>query len=168
MARRTSGSAERSVDGRSHWRGFWNWMGCVQLQQRAGQWQSLASKAVGQQTKVADAHEASGQHVKEEASQELAGAQSHDALLAAAGIVLVTERDAFPIEGQQTVIGYGDAVGVTAQVAQHLRRPAKSLLGIDDPVLAVKGSQHLGELPGMVESSGRTAAIEQPAAMKVS
>jgi hypothetical protein len=28
------------------------------------------------------------------------------------------------------------------------------------PALAVKGSQHLGELPGMVESSGRTAAVE--------
>ena len=84
-------------------------MGCVQCQQGAGQWQSLAAEAVGQQTKVADAHEASGQHVEEEASQELAGAQSHDALLAAAGIVFVTERDAFPIEGQQTVIGYGDA-----------------------------------------------------------
>jgi hypothetical protein len=51
-------------------------MGCVQRQQGASEWQSLASEAVGQQTKVADAHEASGQHVKEEASQELAGAQS--------------------------------------------------------------------------------------------
>jgi hypothetical protein len=42
-------------------------MGWVQRQQGAGQWQSLASEAVGQQTKVADAHEASGQHVKEKA-----------------------------------------------------------------------------------------------------
>jgi hypothetical protein len=46
---------------------LWNWMGWVQRQQGAGQWQSLASEAVGQQTKVADAHEASGQHVKEKA-----------------------------------------------------------------------------------------------------
>jgi hypothetical protein len=92
-------------------------MGCVQRQQRAGQWQPLASEAIGQQTKVADAHEASGQHAKEEASQEFAGAQSHDALLAAAGIVFVTERDAFPIEGLQTVIGYGDAVGVTLKAS---------------------------------------------------
>ena len=66
-------------------------MGWVQRQQRAGQWQSLASEAVGQQPEVADVHEASGQHVEEEAAQELGGGKSHDALFAAMSTTLLAE-----------------------------------------------------------------------------
>ena len=54
----------------------------------------MASEAVGEQSEVADAHEAFGLHVKEEAAQKLGGIESHDALLAAMGIVLPAKADA--------------------------------------------------------------------------
>jgi hypothetical protein len=61
---------------------------------------------------VTDADEAFGEHVQKKAAQELCRGQCHLALLAAAGIILPAESDAFLIEGQQAVIGNGHAMGV--------------------------------------------------------
>jgi hypothetical protein len=63
--------------------------------------------------------------VEEEAAQELGGVKSHDALLAAMGIVLPAKADALSVEGQQAVIGNGDAMGVAARVAQTCAGPPK-------------------------------------------
>ena len=85
----------------------------------------MASKAVGEQSEVADAHKALWQHVEEEAAQELGGIESHDALLAAMGIILPAKADALSVEGQQAVIGNGHAMGVAAQVAEHMAGPPR-------------------------------------------
>ena len=95
---------------------------------------------------MADAHEAFGQHMEEEAAQELGGVERHDAQLAAVGIVLPSEGDALAIEAKQAVIGDGDAMGVAAQITQHLRGPAQGLLGIDHPVLSMRCAQQPCEL----------------------
>jgi len=92
------------------------------------------AEAIGEQSEVADAHEALGQHVEEEAAQELRCVESHAALLCAVGIVLVAEGDMFTVEVEQATIGDGHAVGVAAQVAQHLGRLSEGRLGIDDPL----------------------------------
>ena len=46
-------------------------MAAIESQQLSCQRQAVASETVGEQSEVADAHEALGQHVKEEAAQEL-------------------------------------------------------------------------------------------------
>ena len=92
----------------------------IARQQPSGQQEAVASKAVGEQSEVADAHKALWQHVEEEAAQELGGIESHDALLAAMGIILPAKADALSVEGQQAVIGNGHAMGVAAQVAEHM------------------------------------------------
>ena len=66
--------------------------------------------------------------------------QRHAALLAAMGIVLPAEGDALAVEAEQAVVGDGDAMGIAAEIAQHLRRAAQGLLGIDHPVLAMHGA----------------------------
>ena len=113
----------------------WQLIAAIARQQPSGQQEAVASEAVGEQSEVADAHEAFWQHVEEEAAQELGGLERHDALLAAVGIVLPAKADALSVEGQQAVIGNGDAMGVAAQVAQHLCGSAEGRLGIDDPLL---------------------------------
>ena len=95
---------------------------------------------------MADAHEASGQHVQKEAAQELGGRERHLALLAAVGVILPAEGDALLVEGQQAMIGNGHAMGVAAEIAQHLHGAAEGGLGIDDPVVAVQAAEEFCEL----------------------
>ena len=84
-----------------------------------------------------------GEHMKEEAAQELVSGKSHNALPSAMRIVLPAEGDMFSIEGEDAVVGDGDAVGVAAEIAQHVLGTAQSLLGIHDPVLAMHNAQQL-------------------------
>jgi hypothetical protein len=93
------------------------------------------AEAIGEQSEVADAHEAFWQHMEKEAAQQLGGIESHAALLCAVGIVLVAEGDMFTVEVEQALIGGGHAMGVAAQVTQHLGRLSEGRLGIDNPLL---------------------------------
>ncbi len=95
---------------------------------------------------MTDADEASGEHVQKEAPQELGGGKCHLALLATVGVILPAKGDALLVEGQQAMIGNGHAMGVTAEVAQHLHGTAESGLGIDDPVMAVQAAEEFCEL----------------------
>jgi len=89
---------------------------------------------------MTDAHERLRQHVQEEAAQELACPERHLTVLATVSIVFPAEGDALAVKCQQAMIGNGHAVGVTAEIAQHLHRSTKGWLGIDDPVLAVQAA----------------------------
>ena len=78
---------------------------------------------VGQEPKVTDANEPLRQHMQKEAAQELGRQQRHLLLFAAMRIVLPTERDALAIEGEQSMIGDGDAMCVAAEIPQYLEGP---------------------------------------------
>jgi hypothetical protein len=56
---------------------------------------------------------------------------------------LVAEADLTIVEGQETAVGQGDAVDITAQVFENSIRPLQSRLGVDDPVPAPNGRRHL-------------------------
>jgi len=43
-------------------------------------------------------------------------------------------------EGQETVIGDGDAMGVAGEIAEHRMGTAEGWLGVDDPVLTEQGA----------------------------
>ena len=38
-------------------------------------------------------------------------------------------------ESNQPAVGNGDAMGVGAEIAQHMFRPAERPLGVDDPIV---------------------------------
>ena len=57
--------------------------------------------AVGKETVVADALEAVGEHVQQEAAQKLVRIETHDLLRSAAGIVAPCESDLAVIEGDE-------------------------------------------------------------------
>jgi len=115
---------------------------------------------------VADAYEAFGQHMEEEAAQKLGGRQGHDAWFAAVGIILIAEGDAFPVEGQQAVIGNGDAMGVAAQVAEHMCGSAEGWLGIHDPLLVLQWLDQCGKQFPVLEGGCGTAAVERSVAVE--
>ena len=64
------------------------------------------------------------------------------------------------------MIGDGHAMGVAAEIAQHLHGSAEGGLGIDDPVVAVQAAEEFGELLRIGESGGRTGAAELVATVK--
>ena len=115
---------------------------------------------------MTDAHEASGEHVQKEAPQELVGAQSHRALLTAVGVILPAKGDALLVEVQQAMIGDGHAMGVAAEIAQHLHGATESLLGIDNPVMSVQAADEFCELQRIGESGGGASAAELVAAVE--
>ena len=135
-------------------------MAAIERQHPSCQRQALASETVGEQPEMADAHEAFGQHVEIESAQELDCVQGHDALLAAVSIILTVEGNALPVEGQQVVIGNGDAMGVAAQVAEHLGRSAERWLGIDDPLLVLQSVHQLFKQSPVLEGGCGTAAVQ--------
>lgn len=105
------------------------------MQQRAAEWQHLFASAVSQPAEVADAGKAPGQHVLQEAAQELFGGKCHGALLAVVSIVLPTKGDLPLCNREQSMVGDGNAVGIACQVMKHMLGAAKRRLGVDDPVL---------------------------------
>jgi hypothetical protein len=100
---------------------------------------------VGEEAEVADAHEAAWQQVEQEAAQELLDSQSHDPLLVAVGGVAPAEGDVALRESNQPAVGNGDAMGVGAEIAQHMFRPAERPFAVDDPVVTEQYPQPGGE-----------------------
>ena len=86
-----------------------------------------------------------GQQVQEEAAQELIDRQGHEPLLVAVSGVAPAEGDVALGESNQPVVGDGDAVGVGAEIAQHMFWSAEGPFGVDDPVVAEQDSQPGGE-----------------------
>lgn len=88
--------------------------------QSAATFKRSAPSAVGEESEVADAHQAFGQNVKQESAQELMGGNGHDLLLAAMGIVPPEEGDAIVLEGHETMVGDGHAVCIAGQVVEDV------------------------------------------------
>ena len=102
--------------------------------------------ARGEQAVVANAMEALGLGVHEEAPDELVGGQRHGAVagVAVTAVVLVTERDAGLVERDQAPVRDGDAVRVARQVGQHGLGATEGRLGVDDPcVRASSGEENV-------------------------
>ncbi len=131
------------------------------------QGQALFAVAVGEQAVVADAHEAFWQHVEEEAAQELGCLELHDAPPAAVGIILPAEADVRSVEADEAVVGDGAAVGVAAEIAQHLFRTAEGRSDVDDPPLLLQLFHGRGEHIGILEIRGGAAAVEQSLAVQL-
>ena len=63
-------------------------------------------------------------------------------------VVLPAEGDSIVVEGDETMVGDGNAVSVASQVVEDMFCPAERRLGVDDPVLM---EELMGET---VEASG--------------
>jgi len=94
---------------------------------------------------VADANQAAGQDVKQEAAQELMSGNGHDLLLAAVGIISPAERDAIVLKGHEAMVGDGDAMGVAGQIVENMFGAAERWLGVDDPVLPEQLPEEVAE-----------------------
>ena len=101
----------------------------------------IAASAIGEEAVIADAMEARGQDVKQEAADELIGRDGHDLLPIAVPIVLPAETNGAILDIDKAVVGDGDAVRVAADVIEDLFGSAEGRLGIDHPLGLSKGRQ---------------------------
>ena len=83
--------------------------------------------------------------MQQKAAQELIDGQRQQPLLVGMGGVSPAEGDVALFEGDESMVGDGDAVGVAAEITQRMFRSAEGWLGIDDPVVAEEGSAPSGE-----------------------
>src|SRR5437762_4609225 len=147
------------------------------LPRRNGEWhleqltrssQVLPAAGVGEQAVVANAVEAAGKDMQQEAADELIGAERHRfvAGLAFGAIVLVAKADPALIERKQPRIGDGDAVRVAGKVGEHCRRAGEGPLGVDHPFASAQRREPLYERRDICER--RVLAEELQSACAVS
>src|SRR4030095_7665371 len=89
--------------------------------------------SVSQETEVTHAHETFGDHVEQEAADEFVGIKGHGLFSVFIFSVPVTEGNVSVTGGDNPIIGERHAVGVAAEVVQHMGRRSKRFFGIDDP-----------------------------------
>ena len=101
--------------------------------------------AIGQQAVTADVFEAGGQHMQQEAADEFVGLKRHGLRCSGMFVVFPLEGDVAVVEADQPVVGYGYAVGVAAQIVDHVSGVAEGRLRIDHPLSLCRGCEKGGE-----------------------
>jgi hypothetical protein len=80
----------------------------------------VGTVAVGEEAVVTDALEAVREGVKQEAADELLGGERHDLVGCVLAIVAPAEADVAILDLDQAAVGDRDAMGVAAQIGEHL------------------------------------------------
>ena len=110
-------------------------LGLLATEQLAGACDVVGAGGLGEQAVVADAVQALGQDVNEEAANELVGCERHHFVTIGAfePIVLVFETDSVFVERDQPAVGDGDAVGVAGQISQYRLGSGERPFAVDVP-----------------------------------
>jgi len=112
---------------------------------------------IGHHAEVADADESLRQDVKQESPDELVSSDGHRSHLVTARVISPTEGNAFAIEGDDPMVGDGDTMSITAEIADDLFRAAEGGFGINNPILTKQCSEERREVfwfRQMVDRSG--------------
>src|ERR1700712_162990 len=94
----------------------------------------LGAMTVAEEAEVTDAVEPVRQHMDQEAANELISIQGHDLLAVAIPIIFPAEPDLAVVHGHQAVVGDGDAMGISPDIVEDLRRPGERPLRVDNPI----------------------------------
>jgi|SRR5579859_3054494 len=82
----------------------------------------------------------------EKAAQELFWSKSHDSCLAGTGVVLPAENYGGITDGEQAVVGDGNAMSVAGQIVKDVFGSTEGWFGIDDPLLLIESAQEKSEV----------------------
>ena len=107
--------------------------------QPAAQPQQVAALGVRQKAEVANAVEAAGQHMQQEAAQELVKRERQQPLLVAVGRITPTEGDLALLERDQALVRDRHTVGVATQIRKRPPRSSEGRPYFDHPLVAVQG-----------------------------
>jgi len=110
-------------------------------QQRAALGEFLLSHTVGQEAEVPHSVEPVWGHVEHQPPQALDGIKGQGAQAVAVRIVFVAAGDLAVLQGDEPVVGDGDAMRRTGQVFEDVPRVLHGLFGEDNPLLVVQGGK---------------------------
>lgn len=113
----------------------------------------LLSISISKEPVVPDPHEALGQDVEQEATDELEDVEVHHLLFVGIGGVAVAERDAILFDAQDAVVRDGDAMRVGAEIGKHSFGSGERGLRVDDPVATAQLVAELGNRSVVAEFS---------------
>ena len=88
-----------------------------------------------------------GEHMQQEAAQELWRCDGHHSFVIAVGIISPAESDLVVGEGDQAMVGDGDAMSVAGEIAEDMMGTAEGWFGIDDQVLREQRAQESAVAP---------------------
>jgi hypothetical protein len=111
--------------------------------------QFLPPVAIGQEAVVANALEALGQDMEQESTDELFGIQVHGFDLTAMAIVFPVELNPAIIDADQAMVGNGYAMGVAADIIEHLLWSGERRLGVDYPFAIIGVGEMFSESAGI-------------------
>ena len=100
---------------------------------------------------MADADEAFGEQVQQEAAQKLIERQGHQLVFMVVSGIAPAKGDLVIRERDESVVGDGDAVGVVAQITECLLGASEGLFGVNVPVVSEQGSDPSREDFGVSE-----------------
>ena len=114
---------------------------------------------------MADAVEASGQHVEEKAPDELVRREPHrlPAVRTVDAVVFPAEGDAGVVGRDEAAVRDGDPVGVAGQIGEHCFGPANGALAVDDPLDAPQRGEEALERGLVGEPGVRVEEVNRPA-----
>src|SRR5690348_9541302 len=129
-------------------------------EQPPAQHQRLRAEMVGEKTEMPNANEAFRQYMEKESAQELSRIERHGFLGIAVCVVLPLKADSLSVEGNRAVIRNGDAMGIAAEIPQHLHWAAERSFGIDHPAPQIQAPEQLCKLFRIGEDGSRSVAAE--------
>ena len=91
---------------------------------------------IGEKPEMTNANKARRQQMKQKSPQKLVHSQSHQALFVVVHGVSPTKRDLATSQGDQPMVGNGDAVSVVAEITERVLRASKRRLRINHPIVA--------------------------------
>jgi len=109
---------------------------------------------------VADADEALGKQVQQEAAQELIERYGHQFLFMVVSGVSPTKGDLAVGQRDQAMVGDGHSVGVTAQILEHILGAAEGWFAVNDPVFSKQWSEPGSEDLGLIEEGQIAREVE--------
>jgi hypothetical protein len=98
--------------------------------------------------------------VKKKAPKKLVRVQRHGAPTIPIGVVFPGEGDGVVVDGQDALIGYGDAVGISGEVLEDLAGATERRLCVDEPFFLAQGFEALLPRHGMLEFGEVSVEVE--------
>ena len=94
------------------------------------------------QAEMTNAHKAIGQNVREKTADKLHGGQGHQLLFAMIAVIEILEGDSIFANGNDTMIGNGNAEDVASEIFEQFLHAVDGSLDIDFPIFGEGLRQH--------------------------
>jgi hypothetical protein len=116
---------------------------------------------------VADSDEAPREHVQQKAPDKLIGMHGQEPLVVVVSGIAPAERYGVVNQRNQAVVGNRDAMGVGAEVSEHLIGPSERRLTIDNPAQRVKLTDQAPEQSGLFQAANPAVELELPGSVSL-